>query len=65
MAENLVRIRTKADGVRLRLRVKPGGRADRLIGAHDGALKVEVRAAAERGRANAAVINLRELLDQG
>ena len=47
-----------ADGVRLQLRVKPGGRADRLLGPHDGALKLEVRAAPERGRANDAVIRL-------
>jgi uncharacterized protein len=47
-----------ADGVRLQLRVKPGGRSDRLVGPHDGALKLEVRAAPERGRANDAVIRL-------
>ena len=47
-----------ANGVRIRLRVKPGGRVDRLIGPHDGALKLEVRAAPERGRANDAVDRL-------
>ena len=47
-----------ADGVKLHLRVKPGGRADRLVGPHDGALKLEVRAAPDRGRANEAVIRL-------
>ena len=46
------------DGVRLQLRVKPGGRSDRLVGPHNGALKLEVRAAPERGRANDAVIRL-------
>jgi uncharacterized protein YggU (UPF0235/DUF167 family) len=45
-------------GFDLRLRVKPGGRRDRLVGAHGGALKVEVRAAPERGRANLAVEQL-------
>ena len=44
-----------ADGARLQLRVKPGGRCDRLVGPHGGALKLEVRAAPERGRANDAV----------
>ena len=43
-------------GVRLVVRVKPGGRATRLVGAHAGALKVEVTAAPERGKANAAVV---------
>ena len=45
-----------AGGARLRLRVRPGGRANRLIGAHGGVLKLEVTAAPERGKANAAVI---------
>ena len=53
-----VRVVAALDGVRLQLRVKPGGRADRLVGPHDGALKLEVRAAPDRGRANEAVIRL-------
>ena len=44
--------------IRLRLRVKPGSRRQRLIGAYGGALKLEVSAAPEKGRANAAVIQL-------
>jgi len=43
------------DGIRLRLRVKPSARADRLVGPHAGALKLEVRAAPEHGKANHAV----------
>ena len=45
-------------GVRLRLRVKPGGRRSRLVGAHGGALKLEVVAAPEKGKANQAVARL-------
>ncbi len=45
-------------GVRLDVRVKPGGRTNRLVGSHAGALKVEVTAAPERGKANGAVIKL-------
>ncbi len=45
-------------GIRLRLRVKPGGRQQRLIGAYGGALKLEVSAVPEKGRANTAVIRL-------
>jgi uncharacterized protein YggU (UPF0235/DUF167 family) len=57
-ASDRVLLQATGAGVRLRLRVKPGGHADRLVGPFDGALKVEVRAAPERGRANDAVVRL-------
>ncbi len=50
-----VGVRPVPGGARLRLRVKPGARRQRLLGAFGGALKVEVQAAPERGKANAAV----------
>jgi len=53
-----VEVEAGPDGPRLRLRVKPGARRDRLIGAYGGALKVEVAAAPEHGRANDAVVSL-------
>ena len=58
VAADAVRVVAAADGVRLQLRVKPGGRSNRLVGPHDGALKLEVQAAPDRGRANDAVIRL-------
>jgi uncharacterized protein YggU (UPF0235/DUF167 family) len=45
-------------GTRLRLRVKAGGRANALLGAHGGALKLSVTAAPEKGKANRAVLAL-------
>ena len=41
--------------VELRVHVHPGARHAGIGGLHDGALRVRVRAAAERGRANEAV----------
>lgn len=46
------------DGVRLRLRVVPGARRDAILGPHGEALRVAVRAVAEKGRANEAVVRL-------
>ena len=47
-----------AGGTRLRVRVKPGARKSAIGAAHGGALKVSVATAAERGKANRAVIEL-------
>ncbi len=46
------------EGTRLRLRVKPGGTRNAVIGPHGGALKVSVVAAPEKGKANRAVVEL-------
>ena len=45
-------------GTRLRLKVRAGARRDAIVGAHGGALKLQVIAAPERGRANRAVLEL-------
>jgi uncharacterized protein (TIGR00251 family) len=58
MVADAVSLRVIDGGVRLRLRVKPGSRHDRIIGAYGGALKIEVRAAPERGKANESVVKL-------
>jgi uncharacterized protein YggU (UPF0235/DUF167 family) len=47
-----------AAGTRLRLRVRAGATRQAILGSHGGALKVAVVAAAERGRANRAVLAL-------
>lgn len=53
-----VELQAAPGGVRLRVRVKPGARRERLVGAHGSALKLEVAAAPDRGRANEAVKRL-------
>jgi uncharacterized protein YggU (UPF0235/DUF167 family) len=53
-----VEVVARAEGAGLRVRVRPGGRCDRLLAAHGGALKLEVTAPPERGKANVAVAAL-------
>jgi hypothetical protein len=51
-------------GATIRLRVKPGARTAGIVGVHGGALKLSVRAAPERGRANGELLELlAKLLD--
>jgi uncharacterized protein (TIGR00251 family) len=45
-----------AGGTRIRLRVKPGAKKNGVLGVHDGALRVAVTAAPEKGKANRAAL---------
>jgi uncharacterized protein (TIGR00251 family) len=45
-------------GTLLRIRVKAGARMTAVVGVHDGALKLAVTAAPERGRANKSLLTL-------
>ena len=47
-----------AEGTRFRVRAVPGARRDAVLGVHGDALRVAVRAVAERGRANDALVEL-------
>jgi uncharacterized protein YggU (UPF0235/DUF167 family) len=51
-------LRAVRDGTRLRLRVKAGARRTALLGVHDGALRLSVVSAPERGKANRSVLQL-------
>jgi uncharacterized protein (TIGR00251 family) len=45
-------------GIRLRIRAVPGARREAILGFHGEALRVSVRAPADRGRANEALLDL-------
>jgi uncharacterized protein len=51
-------IRPAGQGCLLRVRAKPNAAASRIIGGYGGALKLSVKEAPERGRANEAVCRL-------
>lgn len=46
------------DGVILPVKAQPGARKSGIMGVHDGALKVAVNQAPEKGKATAAIIKL-------
>ncbi|MFQ5844416.1 MAG: DUF167 domain-containing protein [Planctomycetota bacterium] len=50
--------RPHAEGAVVRIRVSPGAARERWLGRHGDALKLAVRAAPERGRANRAACRL-------
>jgi uncharacterized protein len=45
-------------GIVIRVKARPGARRNALAGLHDGALRIEVTAAPEKGKANEAIIAL-------
>jgi uncharacterized protein len=45
-------------GVSLRVKAKPGGRKDAIVGVRGNELVVEVRAVAEKGRANEGIVRI-------
>lgn len=51
-------LRQTEEGCYLPLKVRAGGRRNTVGGLHDGALRVEVTTAPEKGKANKAVIGL-------
>ncbi len=52
----MLNLTTTEEGVLVPLKVVPGASRDRICGEHDGAVKVAVSAAPEKGKANKAVI---------
>lgn len=54
----MIDVTDNADGAILPVRAKPNSRSEGLVDAVDGALRVAVHAAPERGKANEAIIRV-------
>jgi uncharacterized protein (TIGR00251 family) len=54
----MIEITPHAEGCVLTVRAQPGARKNAIVGEHNGALKVAVTAAPERGKANRALVDL-------
>lgn len=54
----MIRCEVHPEGAVLAVRASPGARRDEIRGEHDGALKVAVTQAPEKGKANQAIIEL-------
>jgi uncharacterized protein (TIGR00251 family) len=52
----LIQLEASAQGVILPVRAQAGGRSNGIQGQHDGALKVSVTQAPEKGKANKAIV---------
>ena len=54
----MLEVKNQDDGIVIDVLVQPKSSADRIIGEHNGALKIGVTSAPEAGKANAAVVKL-------
>lgn len=54
----MLRLEQTAAGVIVPVRARPGARCTAVVGEHDGALRVAVTAAADKGKANEALVEL-------
>jgi uncharacterized protein (TIGR00251 family) len=52
----MLSLKQTAEGVILNVKAQPGARKNGITGLHDGALKIAVTQAAEKGKANKAII---------
>lgn len=54
----MVRLESNAAGTILPVRAQPGARRNAVLGEHDGALRVAVTSAPDKGKANQAIVAL-------
>ncbi len=58
MTRYVIQLEAHPEGVVLRVKAHPGARRDEIRGEHDGALKIAVTQAPEKGKANQAILQL-------
>ncbi len=54
----MIRLENTPQGTRIAVRAQPGAKRNSLLGEHDGALRVAVTAAPDKGKANQAIVEL-------
>lgn len=54
----MITLTENAQGVLLAVKARPGSKKNAILGVHDGALRIAVTAAPEKGKANEAIIKL-------
>lgn len=54
----MIHLEETPQGVILTVRAQPGGKRNAITGMHDGALRVSVTAAPDKGKANEAIIGV-------
>jgi uncharacterized protein len=54
----MIRLEAIDEGVVISVRAQPGSRKNAIVGRHDGALKIAVTAAPDKGKANVAIAGI-------
>ena len=54
----MIRLESRPEGTVIAVRAQPGARRTGITGEHDGALRIAVSAAPEKGKANAAIVKV-------
>jgi uncharacterized protein (TIGR00251 family) len=54
----VIRLEDVATGTIILIRAQPGARKNAVLGEHDGALKIAVTAPPDKGKANAAIVDV-------
>ncbi|MFQ5862896.1 MAG: DUF167 domain-containing protein [Candidatus Brocadiales bacterium] len=53
-----IKLKKTSEGIVIPVRAQPGAKRDSIVGEWDGRLKIQVKAAPEKGKANEAIVKL-------